>query len=35
VILVSYGDHFTDDIGTGLLEEVEITTSTVVPQGNA
>jgi len=30
VILVLYGDHFTDDIGTGLLEEVEIAASSVV-----
>jgi len=33
VILVLYGDHFTDDIGTGLIEEVEIAASSVVAQG--
>lgn len=33
VILVLYGDHFTDDIGTGLLEEVEIAASSVVARG--
>ena len=30
VILVLYGDHFADDIGTGQLEEVELAASSVV-----
>lgn len=35
VILVLYGDHLTDDLGTGQLEEVEIAASAVVARSNA